>query len=246
MINYKTEEEIKIMNTGGKKLRKIINHLINQVKPGMTTAMIEDRAKKLIGKEGVYISFNKVKGYDFATCLPVNEQIVHTRPSNRILKEGDLLTIDIGIFYNGFHTDCAETIVVGQKNDKEIKKFLDTGKEALKLAIEKAKNGAYLGEVSLVIEKTVTKNGYFIIKKLTGHGIGRNLHEDPFVFGFLNQPVKKTLKIKPGLVIAIEVIYSMGTEEMVYEPGDSWSIITKDGSLSVSYTHLTLPTIYSV
>jgi len=235
MINYKTEEEIKIMNTGGKKLRRIINRLIDEVKPGMTTAMIEDRARKLIEKERAYISFNKVDGYDFATCLPVNEQIVHTRPSKRILKEGDLLTIDMGVFYGGFHTDCAETIVVGQKEEGEIKKFLDTGKEALALAIKKAKSDAYLGEISLAIEQTVTKNGYFIIKKLTGHGIGKNLHEDPFVFGFLNQPVEKTLKIRPGLVIAIEVIYSMGTEEMVYEPGDSWSIVTKDGSLSACF-----------
>jgi len=235
MINYKTEEEIKIMFEGGKKLRRIIDQVKNEVKEGMTTMMIEERARELIKKEKAEISFNKVDGYDFATCLPINEQIVHTRPSKRILKEGDLLTIDMGVFYGGFHTDCAETIVVGQKEEGEIKKFLDTGKEALALAIKKAKSDAYLGEISLAIEQTVTKNGYFIIKQLTGHGIGKNLHEDPFVFGFLNQPVEKTLKIRPGLVIAIEVIYSTGTEEMVYEPGDSWSIVTKDGSLSACF-----------
>jgi len=235
MINYKTEKEIKIMLEGGKKLRLIIEQLIREIQPGMTTLMIEERARELIINKGLDISFNKVKGYNFATCLPVNEQIVHTRPSDRVLKEGDLLTIDTGVFYGGFHTDCAETIIIGKKPDGEIKKFLDAGKKALSLAIKKAKNGAYLGEISLAIEQTVTKNGYFIIKRLTGHGIGKTLHEDPFVFGFLNKPVKETLKIRPGLVVAIEVIYSMGTEEMVYEPGDSWSIITKDGSLSACF-----------
>jgi len=234
MINYKTEEEIKIMFEGGKKLRRIIDQVKNEVKEGMTTMMIEERARELIKKEKAEISFNKVDGYDFATCLPINEQIVHTRPSKRVLKEGDLLTIDMGVYYEGFHTDCAETLVVG-KEEGEIKKFLDAGRTALNLAIKKAKNGSYLGAISAVIEETIKKNGYFVIKQLTGHGIGRKLHEDPFVLGFLNQPIEKTLKIRPGLVIAIEVIYSMGTEEMVYEPGDSWSIVTKDGSLSACF-----------
>jgi len=235
MISYKTEEEIKIMAQGGKKLRRIINQLISEIRPGITTLMIEEKARKLIKEEKADISFNKVKGYHFATCLPVNEQIVHTRPSGRKLNEGDLLTIDMGVFYKGFHTDCAETIVVGKKEEGEIKKFLDSGRKALERAISKAKNGAYLGEISLAIEQTIKKSGYFIIKRLTGHGIGRNLHEDPFVFGFLNKPVSETLKIKPGLVIAIEVIYSKGTAEMQPEEGDAWSVVTKDGSLSACF-----------
>jgi len=223
------------MAEGGKKLRRIINQLVNEVRPGITTLMIEEKARKLIRKEGADISFNKVKGYHFATCLPVNEQIVHTRPSRRKLNEGDLLTIDMGVFYKGFHTDCAETMVVGKKEDGEVKKFLDTGRRALEIAISKAKNGAYLGEISLAIEQTITNGGYFIIKRLTGHGIGRNLHEDPFVLGFLDRPIDQTLKLKPGLAIAIEVIYSMGTEEMQQERNDLWSIVTKDGSLSACF-----------
>jgi len=235
MINYKTENEIKIMAEGGKKLRTIISKLLSFVEPGITTLTIEKEAQKLIKEQRVEISFDKVQGYKFATCLPVNEQIVHTPPSERVLKKGDLLTIDVGVYYQGFHTDCAETIVVGEEEKGEIKRFLDTGKEALKKAIEKIKIGGYLGEVSKAIETTIEKNGYFVIKKLTGHGIGKDLHEDPFVFGFLDRPVEKTLQIKPGLVLAIEVIYSMGTEKMVFEKDNDWSIVTKDGSLSACF-----------
>jgi methionyl aminopeptidase len=232
MIHYKTEEEIKIMSEGGKKLKQILEKLIKFVKPGITTLAIENEAQRLIKEEKAEVSFDKVEGYQFATCLPVNEQIVHTPPSERVLKKGDLLTIDIGLYYQGFHTDCAKTMVVGEEEKGEIKRFLDTGREALKKAIEKIKVGGYLGEVSKAIETIIKKNGYFVIKRLTGHGIGKDLHEDPFVFGFLDRPVEKTLKIKPGLVLAIEVIYSMGTEEMAFEKDNDWSIVTKDGSLS--------------
>jgi len=232
MIDYKTEEEIKIMSEGGKKLKQILERLIKFVKPGITTLAIENEAQRLIKEEKAEVSFDKVEGYQFATCLPVNEQIVHTPPSKRVLKKGDLLTIDIGLYYQGFHTDCAKTMVVGEEEKGEIKRFLDTGREALKKAIEKIKVGGYLGEVSKTIEAIIKKNGYFVIKKLTGHGIGKDLHEDPFVFGFLDRPVEKTLKIKPGLVLAVEVIYSMGTEEIVFEKDNDWSIVTKDGSLS--------------
>jgi methionyl aminopeptidase len=235
MIHYKTEEEIKIMSEGGKKLKQILERLIKFVKPGITTLAIENEAQRLIKEEKAEVSFDKVEGYQFATCLPVNEQIVHTPPSERVLKKGDLLTIDIGLYYQGFHTDCAKTMVVGEEEKGEIKRFLDTGREALKKAIEKIKVGGYLGEVSKTIETIIKKNGYFVIKKLTGHGIGKDLHEDPFVFGFLDRPVEKTLKIKPGLVLAVEVIYSMGTEEMAFEKDNDWSIVTKDGSLSACF-----------
>jgi len=235
MIHYKTEEEIKIMSEGGKKLKQILKRLIKFVKPGITTLAIENEAQRLIKEEKAEVSFDKVEGYQFATCLPVNEQIVHTPPSERVLKKGDLLTIDIGLYHQGFHTDCAKTMVVGEEEKSEIKRFLDTGREALKKAIEKIKVGGYLGEASKAIETIIKKNSYFVIKKLTGHGIGKDLHEDPFVFGFLDRPLEKTLKIKPGLVLAVEVIYSMGTEEMVFEKDNDWSIVTKDGSLSACF-----------
>jgi len=237
MIKLKTNEEIAIMADGGQRLRKVVSALLKIVKPGMTTLEIDELAEELIIKEGGESSFNKVKGYKWCTCLTINEQAVHTPPSKRVLKNGDVLTIDIGMYYKGFHTDYSTTFVVGDKKDEKIEKFLQVGKDTLDKAIKMAKAGNRLGEISNVIEKEIYGNGYFILKELTGHGIGRGLHEDPYVFGFNERPIEKTIVIKPGLVIAIEIIYSMGSEQIAYEEGISWSIISADRSLAACFEH---------
>lgn len=237
MIDYKTEEEIKIMAEGGAILKKVMGELLPQVKAGMTTKRVDEIATELIKKKGGDLSFNKVKGFHWATCLCVNEQVVHTPPSNRVLKDGDVFTIDIGVFLKGFHTDHATTIVVGGKTDSETEKFLRVGKETLDKAIAKAKKGNRLGDISKLIQDEIRGNGYFILKELTGHGVGRDLHEDPYVPGFLDRKIEKTLEIKEGLVIAIEIIYSKGTEEIAYEEGSDWSITSSDGSLTACFEH---------
>jgi methionyl aminopeptidase len=237
MIHYKTEEEIKIMQEGGRRLRAVVKDLLPQVKAGMTTAKVNEIAEKLIKQAGGEISFNKVPGYDWATCLTINEQVVHTPPGKRVLKDKDVLTIDIGLYYQGFHTDFSTTFIIGGRSDKETDKFLSIGLETLKKAIDVAKAGNYLGQISETIEKNITGQGYFIMKALTGHGIGHELHEDPYVLGFLEKPVEKTLKIKPGLVIAIEIIYSRGSEKIAEEPGSDWSIISSDRSLTACFEH---------
>lgn len=225
------------MTEGGKRLKQVIKELLPKIKSGRSTKDIDDEAERLIKKQGGESSFRKVKGYSWTTCLPINEQVVHTIPGPRIIKKGDLLTVDIGFFYQGFHTDYALTFVVDKKPSEQEEKFLNTGKEALKKAIDKAQVDNYLGEISSQIEKTIVDNGYFIIKQLTGHGIGRDLHEDPYVPGYLDRSISKTLKIKEGLVIAIEVIYSKGTEEIVSERSNDWSLVTLDKSLSACFEH---------
>ena len=237
MIKLKNDKEILTMKEGGRRLRLIVKELKRIIKPGITTLEIDQEAEKLIKEFKGEPSFKKVKGYFFSTCLPINEQIVHTPPSGRVIKEGDVLTLDIGFYYQGYHTDFAETWIVGENEDKEIKKFLDTGKRALYKAIDQAKVGNYLGQISQIIQKEIEGNGYFIIKELTGHGIGKKLHEDPWVFNYVNMPVERTIKIKPGLTIAIEVIYSMGTEGMRREKKDPWSMATDDGSLAACFEH---------
>lgn len=236
MVILKTEEEMAIMKEGGHRLRSVVGQLIPKIKSGITTQDIENEAIRLIAVYGGQPSFKQVKGYNWSICLPINEQIVHTPPSQRIIKKGDLVTLDIGFLYKGFHTDFATTILV-EDNDKRKLFFLKIGKSALEKAIDQARPGNFLGQISSAIEQTITKNGFFIIKELTGHGIGRNLHEDPFVLGFLNKPPNQTLRLKPGLTIAIEVIYSMSTEKMVYEKGGNWSLITADKSLSACFEH---------
>lgn len=237
MIDLKTREEIQAMQEGGRILRKVVDALKKIIKVGMSTQEIDDRAERLIKKFGGQSSFNQVKDYRWSTCLPVNEEIVHTPPSKRILENGDVLTLDIGVYFKGFHTDFAETFVVGGSKDEKIKKFLQVGEEALYKAIKKLKKGNRLGDVSKTIEEEIQGHGYFVIKQLTGHGIGRSLHEDPYVLGYLDRPVNQTQIIKPGLTVAIEVIYSMGTEEMAHSDDGSWTIRTKDGSLSACFEH---------
>ncbi len=237
MIKYKTPEEIKIMAQGGKKLNQVVKRLLKDIKPGVKTIDIDNQAEYLIKKAGGESSFKKVKDYDWTTCLSVNEQIVHTPPSERILKEGDILTLDIGMYYQGFHTDFATTFFIGKSTRPEIDRFLLVGKKTLKKAIKKLKKGCFLGDISKIINQEITKNNYFIIRQLAGHGIGRDLHEDPIVLNYLDKPVNRTLKISPGLVIAIEVIYSLGTSEMKMEGIDNWSIVTKDGSQAACFEH---------
>ena len=237
MIHYKQAEEIQIMKEGGVKLREAVKLLLPTIRPGQTTQEIDKRAKKLILSQGAEISFNKVKGYSWATCLPINEQVVHTPPGKRAIKEGDVLTIDIGAYYRGFHTDYATTFVVGASGDEKTETFLRVGKETLDKAIQQAKVGNHLGNISEAIEEGIYSNGYHIMEQLTGHGVGHELHEDPFVPGYLDKPLNETLKIRAGLVLAIEVIYSMGTEHIANEKGDNWSIVTADGSLSACFEH---------
>lgn len=237
MIKLKTEQELILMKESGRRLRIVVDKLKRLIRPGITTIWLDQKAERLIKSAGGEPSFKKVSGYRWSTCLCVNEQVVHTPPSNRVLKEGDVLTLDVGMFYRGWHTDYAESFVVGKNTDWKIKKFLKAGKLTLNKAIEKVKIGHRLGEVSQTIEQEIKAHGYHVIKELTGHGIGRRLHEDPIIPGFLDKPIDKTMIIKDGLTVAIEVIYCLGKPQIVYEDGNRWSLMTFDRSLSACFEH---------
>ncbi len=235
MIHLKTNQEIEIMKEGGAILVQVMKELVPQIAEGMTTKEVDQRADALIAKHGALASFKTVPGYSWATCLPVNAQAVHTPPNKHILKVGDILTIDIGVYYKGYHTDYATTVHMGDVKDEKVERFLKIGKETLDQAISRVKEGEYLGVIAKFIQETIEGNGYFILKDLTGHGIGRKLHEDPYVLNYVDRPINKTYKIKNGLVIAVEIIYSMGSEEIAYEKKDDWSIVSKDFSLSACF-----------
>jgi methionyl aminopeptidase len=235
MVHLKTLEEIKIMQECGAILHKSVQELLPFIHEGITTNEIDKEAERLIVKNGGSSSFKRVEGYKWSTCLCINEQVVHTPPSTRKVKKGDVFTLDIGAFYKGFHTDYATTFVVDAEPAPEVKKFLEVGKNALYKAIKEAVIGNHLGHISKSIQDDIYGNGYFIMKELTGHGVGHILHEDPFIPGYLDRAIEKTYKIRPGLVIAIEVIYSMGSEDIRQEPDNDWSIITKDKSLSACF-----------
>lgn len=179
MIHLKTAEEIAIMQDGGNRLMKVVDALLPQIKVGQTTEEIDKIAEQLIERNGGEPSFKRVPNYFWSTCLPINEQVVHTPPSKRRLEDGDVLTVDIGMYFKGFHTDYATTLIVGQSKDLKKEQFLRVGQEALEKAVAVAKSGNHLGEISRTVQEEIYKNNYFILKELTGHGVGRELHEDP-------------------------------------------------------------------
>lgn len=235
MITIKSDAQIALMQRGGDILRRVLDEVVEQVRPGVTTAELDALADSLIVKYGGAPGFKRVKGYKHATCMCVNEQLVHTPPSKRVLLEGDVLTIDAGVYYGGLHTDSAETVLVGQQNDPVKLKFLETGKKAVSEAIKMAVVGNYIGHISQKLEEILTSGGYYVVRELTGHGVGKELHEDPMIPGFLDRAIERTPRIKAGMTLAVEVIYAMGTDKMVNDRPDNWSIKTRDNSIGACF-----------
>jgi methionyl aminopeptidase len=235
MIHIKTPEEIIIMREGGKKLGTILEDLLAFSQPGVVLMDIEKRACELIEKSGASASFKTVPGYSWATCLNVNEVVVHGIPTSYALRDGDVLTIDIGLLYKGFHTDTAGTKIIGSSKKNE--EFLRIGKLALERAIEQARIGNRIGDISKVVQETIEGAGYSIVKSLVGHGIGRDLHEEPQIPNYLRGAIENTLPLKEGMTIAIEPIYAAGHGEIIYENTDGWTLATRDRSLTSVFEH---------
>lgn len=241
MIDIKTESQIKDMAIGGKILASVLFEVLSHAKPGVTELELDSLAEKLIGEKGGEPGFKKVKGYNHTICSCINEVVVHGVPTSRKLKDGDVLCIDCGVFYNGFHTDMAESIRVrssesGDQKEEEIDRFLKTGERALDEAIKVAKVGNRIEDISKVIQNIVEKEGgYSVVRSLVGHGVGRQLHEEPEVPGFLDKKIENTPLLKSGMTIAIEVIYNMGRPDVVYANKDGWTIRSKDNSISAVY-----------
>lgn len=236
MITPKTPEEIAIMAEGGAKLGAILQKLLDKAQPGVMLMDIEMLADQLIRQEGGEASFKTVKGYKWATCLCVNDVVVHGIPTEYVLKDGDFLTIDVGMLYKGFHTDTAWTKCIGSQNE-ETRKFFETGEDALWKAIAQARVGNRIGHISQTIQKIVEGAGYGIVKTLVGHGVGRELHEAPQIPGFLKGPIEATPEIVKDMTIAVEVIYAMGSGAVLYSNDDGWSIGMRDGSLASVFEH---------
>lgn len=236
MIDYKTREEIKIMQHGGHILAEVLYHVMDCIKPGMTELEVDQMAERMIRERGCEPGFMKVSGYHHAICMSTNDVVVHGIPGTYVFKPGDLVGVDCGVFYGGFHTDMSETIRVSdiKHQEDEIDKFLRIGKRALDEAIKEAVIGNRIGHISKRIQDIVEGNGYSIVRSLIGHGVGRKLHEEPEVPGYLAKPLDKTPHLKEGMTIAVEVIYNMGSPEVVLDE-DGWTIRTEDGALAGLY-----------
>ena len=231
MIYIKSKKEISDMKKGGRILAYALEKVIEAIKPGVSGNELEKIASLQIEKEGGFPSFKNVNGYHHALCLSVNDAVVHGIPGDYSLKEGDVIGIDCGVFYKGLNTDMSETVRVGEFKDDEINKFLKVGKKALLEAIVEAKEGNRIGHISKKIQEIIEESGYSVVRTLVGHGVGRDLHEEPEIPGFLDKKVENTPLLKEGMTLAIEVIYNMGKSDVNRGP-DGWTIKTKDGKIS--------------
>ncbi len=237
MIFLKKEEEIKVLKEGGKILSLILKKLSQEVRAGITLDYLDQKAYSLIKSykaEPAFLNYQPSfasKPFPNSLCVSVNEVIVHGLPKKEIvLKEGDIVSLDLGIKYKGFFTDMAITLGVG-KIKEEYKKMINTGKKALKRAIALMREGKRLGDIGFVIEKTITENGFQVIKDLAGHGVGYYVHEDPLVYNFGEK--NEGLELKKGMVLAIEPMLTDGCG-LIKENQDG-SFETLDKKVSVHF-----------
>lgn len=228
MIYLKTSEEIKIMRKAGRIAARVMRGVKKSIRPGVKTRQLDKIVEETIKKLGAESSFKKVKGYYNSICTTPNDLVVHGIPGDYSLKEGDILGIDLGAYFQGFHSDMSETFAVG-KISAEREKFLFCGKRALADAIKQVRIGNHIGDISNAIQSIVEKSGYSIVREFVGHGIGRKLHEDPVIPGRGEKGSGSV--IEEGLVLAVEVIYNQGGHQ-VKMLRDGWTIATKDGTAS--------------
>ncbi len=236
MIYYKTKDEIELMRQSSLLVSKTLAEVAKIIKPGVTTLEIDSFAEQFILDNGATPSF---KGYGkpafpFACCISVNDAVVHGFPTKDELKEGDIVSVDVGVFKNGFHGDSAYTFALAGV-DEDVKKLLAVTKASLYKGIEKAIHGNRVGDISFAIQNyTEKEHGYGVVRDLVGHGLGEHLHEDPQV---PNYGKKGTgVKLVEGIVIAIEPMINMGTKN-VYHDKDGWTIRTEDGKPAAHYEH---------
>lgn len=231
MIKPKTKKEIEIMREGGRKLLLIKEALREAVNVGVTPDEVDKVAEELIMESGGKPSFKMVKNYHWSTCININEGVVHGVPGNTRFENGDIVSVDVGLFYKGFHTDTSFTVPVGEVSG-EVKRFLAAGEKALLSSIDKVRAGGKISDISRVMETILKKEGYSPVRALTGHGIGRNLHEKPAIPCFWDGEVSDA--IPEGAALALEVIYMMGSPDLVLSE-DSWTLATKDGKIAALF-----------
>jgi methionyl aminopeptidase len=236
-VIIKSDAEIALMREAGRITAKVLNILGAAVKPGMRIEELDAIAEKEVKKLGATPSFKGYRGYPASVCVSVNDEIVHGIPGPRVLKEGDIVSIDFGVIYKGFQGDAARTVPVGEIKP-EIRRLLDTTEQALRTGIKAARGGARLGDICAAIEEYAESRGYNVVREYTGHGIGRQMHEDPQVpnttksiLGFKKGtgPV-----LKKGMTMAIEPMVNIGGWETRIN-NNGWTVHTLDGSLSAHF-----------
>ena len=232
-VHIKTPEEIEIIAENGKVLHNVLQTLASATKPGVTSLELNEIAEQIIAEAGATPSFKGYQGFPAAICASINDEVVHGIPDDRILQEGDIISIDAGVYKNGFHSDSAITVAVG-KISKEAQKLMDVTKKALHMGIKVARPGERLGLIGYTIQTFVEKEGYGVVRELVGHGIGRDLHEEPSVPNYGSRDGGMILK--EGMVIAIEPMITLGDYRVKMNHRE-WVVKTLDGELSAHFEH---------
>jgi methionyl aminopeptidase len=234
MINYKTSAEVELIRQSCLLVGDTIAELAKILKPGITTLKLDITAEEFIKDNKAIPSFKNYRGFPFTSCISVNDAVVHGFPTNNVLKEGDIISVDIGAFKNGYHGDSAYTFALGLVSD-EAKQLMKVTKESLYKGIEKAVPGNRIGDIAFAIQEyTERTHRYGVVRELVGHGVGRDLHEDPQVPNYGKRG--SGAKLKEGLVIAIEPMINMGKKDVFNDP-DGWTVRTKDRKPSAHYEH---------
>jgi len=233
MVIIKAPEEIEKIRTSSRIAAEILIEIENIVKPGVRTIELEQYAEDLAARKKVRPAFKGYHGFPFGLCVSVNEEVVHGMPSKRVLKEGDIVSLDYGVYYNGYYGDTAITVPVGKVSDESLK-LLQVTKECLYQGIREAKDGNRLGDISAAIQGVVESAGFSVVRDYVGHGIGKSLHEDPQV---PNYGVKgRGLLLKKGMVLAIEPMVNAG-KYPIRVLRDKWTVVTEDGKNSAHFEH---------
>lgn len=234
MIYYKTTAEVELMRESALLVSKTLATVARALKPGITTLEIDALAEKFIAENNAKPSFKNYKGFPFTCCISVNDAVVHGFPNDVALKEGDIVSVDVGVYKNGFHGDSAYTFAIGAINE-DVQRLMRVTKQSLYLGIEKAVAGNRVGDISFAIQEFAErKHKYGVVRELVGHGLGKSLHEDPQVPNYGKRG--SGAKLHDGLVIAIEPMINMGVKEVWYEE-DGWTVKTKDGKPAAHYEH---------
>lgn len=238
-VTIKSAREIELMREAGRLLEIVHNELEKFIRPGISTLDIDRHGEQIIRSFGCIPNFLHYNGYPASICVSVNDEVVHGIPSrHRILQEGDIVSLDAGLIYQGFHSDAARTHAVGEIS-KEARQLIDVTRQSFFEGIRYAKAGCHLHDISNAIDAYARKFGYGVVEELVGHGIGKALHEDPQIPNFHQK--RRGIKLVPGMTLAIEPMINMGRCDVEWLD-DDWTVVTQDGSLSAHYENTVLIT----
>ncbi|MBL9166410.1 MAG: type I methionyl aminopeptidase [Verrucomicrobiales bacterium] len=238
MISIKNEREIVAMREAGRIAREVLEEVAAYVQPGMTTKKVDQYAGECIARHGAKSAFLGYKKYPCQICISVNEEVVHGLASERRVEFGDIVSLDVGVYWNGFVGDTAKTVAVGGCS-LDAQRLMDVTEKSLAEGIAQARAGNRVVDISRAIQTCVESHGFSIVREFVGHGVGRSVHEEPQVPNYVDG--KSSPKLRPGMTIAIEPMVNAGKPQ-VRQLNDGWTVVTKDGQLSAHFEHTVLIT----